>query len=153
MTFCSIFQWFLHRFGVRNRCKMKSEIGSEMKSELKGFTIVQRPPEDAPRRHKSPQGLQVGADLVPREVPKSIWNRSKFDLGRPRGLQSHPGASQDSKSNENRSQIESDWFIIDANLERTRFMKSIYFQKMKPPFGFEKEPTTRLTAPRHRTYD
>ena len=52
-------------------------------------------PKTATRRPKTPQGLQVGADLVPRGVPKSIWNRSKFDLGRPRKLQSHRGPSRD----------------------------------------------------------
>ena len=43
-----------------------------------------RAPQDASRRPKTPRGLQVGADLAPRGVPKSIKNRSKFDLGRPR---------------------------------------------------------------------
>ena len=64
-----------------------------------GNRIVDKRAQDrqktAPRRRKTPQGLQVGADLDPRGVPKSIQNRLEFDLGRPRGLQSYPGPSQD----------------------------------------------------------
>ena len=61
-----------------------------------------RAPQDASRRPKTPRGLQVGADLAPRGVPKSIKNRSKFDLGRSRA----PRPPQDPSKPENREQFQ-----------------------------------------------
>ena len=52
-----------------------------MRSEKEGFQTTQRPPQEVSRRPRTLQGLEVGANLAPRGVPKSIQNRSKSELG------------------------------------------------------------------------
>ena len=89
-------------------------------------------PKTATRRPKTRQGLQTGADLVPRGVPKPIWNRSKFDLGRSRGGSK---ATEDPPETPNRPQIDPkstpNSFRIDAKLECKRFLKSMYFHAFR----------------------
>ena len=81
MDSSSIFQWFWGRFAIRNRCKMRCEKELVMRSEKEGFQTTQRPPQEVSRRPRTLQGLEVGANLAPRGVPKSIQNRSKSELG------------------------------------------------------------------------
>ena len=52
-----------------------------MGSEKEGFQTTQRPPQEVSRRPRTLQGLEVGANLAPRGVPKSIQNRSKSEFG------------------------------------------------------------------------
>jgi hypothetical protein len=54
-----------------------------MRSEKKGFQTTQGPPQEVSRRPRTLQGLEVGANLAPRGVPKSIQNRSKSELASP----------------------------------------------------------------------
>ena len=92
MDSSSIFQWFWGRFAVRNRCKMPCEKELDMRSEKKGFQTTQGPPQEVSRRPRTLQGLEVGANLAPRGVPKSIQNRSKSELASPQD----PRPSRDS---------------------------------------------------------
>ena len=58
---------------------MRKGIGHEIGK--KGFQTTQGPPQEVSRRPRTLQGLEVGANLAPRGVPKSIQNRSKSELG------------------------------------------------------------------------
>ena len=60
---------------------MRCEKELVMRSEKEGFQTTQRPPQEVSRRPRTLQGLEVGANLAPRGVPKSIQNRSKSELG------------------------------------------------------------------------
>ena len=60
---------------------MRCEKELVMGSEKEGFQTTQRPPQEVSRRPRTLQGLEVGANLAPRGVPKSIQNRSKSKLG------------------------------------------------------------------------
>ena len=60
---------------------MPCEKELDMRSEKKGFQTTQGPPQEVSRRPRTLQGLEVGANLAPRGVPKSIQNRSKSELG------------------------------------------------------------------------
>ena len=60
---------------------MRCEKELVMGSEKEGFQTTQRPPQEVSRRPRTLQGLEVGANLAPRGVPKSIQNRSKSELG------------------------------------------------------------------------
>ena len=60
---------------------MRCEKELVMRSEKEGFQTTQRPPQEVSRRPRTLQGLEVGANLAPRGVPKSIQNRSKTELG------------------------------------------------------------------------
>ena len=81
MDSSSIFQGFWGRFAIRNRCKMRCEKELVMRSEKEGFQTTQRPPQEVSRRPRTLQGLEVGANLTRRGVPKSIQNQSKSELG------------------------------------------------------------------------
>ena len=76
-----------------------------------GNRIVDKRAQDrqktAPRRRKTPQGLQVGADLDPRGVPKSIRIRSWAPKGTPKLPRTLPRPSQDPPKTPNRLQIDS----------------------------------------------
>ena len=60
---------------------MRKRIGHEIGK--KGFQTTQGPPQEVSRRPRTLQGLEVGANLAPRGVPKSIQNRSKSELASP----------------------------------------------------------------------
>ena len=70
------------------RCEKELVTGSEKN----GFKTAWRPPQEVSRRSRTLQGLEVGANLAPRGVPKSIQNRSKSELASPQD----PRPSRDS---------------------------------------------------------
>ena len=79
-TFCLMFRGFWHGFGVQNRCKMKSEKGSEMRTEInrahdcpKTATRRPRTPQDASR---PPSLGRLGPTRGPKIDLKSIRIRS-----------------------------------------------------------------------------
>ena len=60
---------------------MRKRIGHEIGK--KGLQTTQGPPQEVSRRPRTLQGFEVGANLAPRGVPKSIQNRSKSELASP----------------------------------------------------------------------
>ena len=105
---------------------------NEVRKRL-GNRIVNKRAQDrrkiAPRRRKMPQGFQVGADLDPRGVQKSIQNRSKFDLGRPRGRQSYLRCSRGALGKENDTKIEEKTINFDAEDMQKRRASRFVFQR------------------------
>ena len=90
---------------------MRCEKELVMRSEKEGFQTTQRPPQEVSRRPRTLQGLEVGANLAPRGVPKSIQNRSKSELG---SLQDPRPPKTPPQGKENDTKIEEKTTNFDA---------------------------------------
>ena len=91
---------------------MRCEKELVMGSEKEGFQTTQRPPQEVSRRPRTLQGLEVGANLAPRGVPKSIQNRSKSELGSLQNPRPHPPRGAPGKEND--TKIEEKTINFDA---------------------------------------
>ena len=107
---------------------------NEVRKRL-GNRIVNKRAQDrqktAPRRRKTPQGLQV----EPTWIQEGSQNQSKIDQNSILGAQGSSKATEDPPETPDRPQIDPkstpNWFTIDAKLECKRLLKSMYFHAFR----------------------